>query len=436
MLSLLGLIHPRQTRITLQTGNIAREYSGMTVRGEKPTVRFGALHPGHYIDLLRMPEHRDVGSYPNAPEYVILDETGADVTAQYAITEDFGTITITPRKIVLHTPDREKLYDGLPLEADEIAVWGTLVSGDSLIVYGVDSLTIPGQKPITPIYAILEKNGQDVTANYAITEHFGYLTVRAIPITISTDSKSAPYSGESISAPGWKQTKGQLLKGHRITVTNDTVLQDVGSIPNEAAVTVLDENGADVTHLYDIGFDLGILEIHPIPLTITTESAEKVYDGTELRCTKWKLTENALPEDAVVTVLSSASVTRVGTVDNAIQLRILDGTGKDITYRYDITTDYGTLTIRARSLTLKTGSAQKVFDNFPLECSEYEIIAGQLCDGDNMELIFTSIVEPGYSDNAVLSCIIYHVDAYGNKTDVTSCYRISYQYGKLQITTD
>lgn len=436
ILSLLGLIHPRQTRITLHTGNITKTYDGSTVQGIAPTIYFGSLHEGHSLTLLRVPEHSEVGTYTNTPEYVILDDTGADVTNQYAITEDFGSIVIEPIQITLFTPDKSKQYDGEPLTASDIVVWGELVPGESLIVYGVNSITLPGQEPIRPTYAILAQNGHNVTDNYVITERFGTLTVNPIPISISTDSVTAPYTGKSISAPGWEHKSGQLLQGHRIAVTNTTVLDDVGTIPNEATASILDESGTDVTHLYDIQFDFGQLWITPISLTITTESAEKIYDGTDLRCAKWEITDGKLPDDAQLTMTDSAVLNRVGTVYNAMQFRITDASSRDITYRYSIDYHYGSLTVQPRAITLKTGSAKKGFDGSPLQCNEFEVISGSLCGSDTIELICTTLTEPGYCDNSVISCTIYHVGENGLKTDVTACYRITYEYGSLQITTD
>jgi hypothetical protein len=433
VLSLLGLIHPRQTRITLQTNTITRPYDGTTVVGSTPNVRFGNLHPDHQVKVLNLPEHSAVGTYANAPEYVILDAAGADVTNQYDITENFGNIVIEPLHIVLYAPNQSKVYDGTPLESKDVMVWGDLAPGETFRISGVNSLILPGQEPIAPTYAIVTADGVDVTDQYIIEDKLGTLTVHPIPLAVSTAYASAHYTGQSLSDPGWKQTSGQLLEGHRLAVTNTTVLQDVGSIPNEATATVLDQNGKDVSHLYDIRFTWGKLTILPISLTVTTAGMEKVYDGKDLTCPQWTVTEGTLPADHRVTVLSSASLNRVGTVDNTMSLRITDPDGRDVTYRYDIRFQYGTLTVQPRPLTIKTGSAQKVYDGTALQCNEYEILSGSLCPGDVIELLCIPLVEPGYSDNSVVSCNVFHIDPQGDFTDVTACYRITYEYGSLTI---
>jgi len=433
LLSVLGLIHPRQTRITLHTPTLDQTYSGSTVIGSMPQLRFGRLNNDHHLEVLTLPEHQTVGVYANTPTYVILDATGADVTEQYDITEDFGDIVISPRPITLFAPNRSKIYDGTPLEPDQIQVRGELAPGHQFQLTGANSLTLPGQEPIAPSYAILSAEGHDVTDQYCIEDALGSLTVSPIPLSIHTGSATATYAYQELTAPNWKHASGKLLEGHQLSVTVTTVLRDVGSAPNEAQVTVTDAEGRDMSHLYDIRITCGTLELRPIPLTFKTASDTKVYDGTDLTAPECTLAEGALPADHRITVVRSAAINRVGAVDNAMLLQITDANGRDVTYRYDISYQYGTLTVQPRTLTLRTGSAQKVYDGTALACNEYEILSGSLCGNAYIELLCTALAEPGYCDNAVLSCAIYIKSSSGQLTDVTNCYRISYEFGSLEI---
>ena len=106
-----------------------------------------------------------------------------------------------------------------------------------------------------------------------------------------------------------------------------------------------------------------------------------------------------------------------------------------MTYYYSITCNYGRLRMQPRPITIRTGSAQKVYDGQPLNHNVFEIVAGSLADGDSIQLVCITLHSVGTSDNLVMECVIYHVLADGTKQDVTACYRISFDYGQLQITS-
>lgn len=435
ILSLLGLIHPRRERITLHTDSVSKIYDGTPLRGSEPTISYGALHDGHSMEVRYIPEFSETGEYTNAPVIVILDETGADVTLQYDITHDFGDMTVHAREIMLVSTYKSKVYDGEPLTADEIWVGGgTLAQGHTLVSEGGNAIILPGVEKVQPVYRIVSENGADVTEQYAVTESFGDLEILPISITLTTESAEKIYDGETLSAPGWEHVGGKLLDGHTVDMTVTASLDDVGSTTNEGIARVTDENGKDVSSLYKIDYDFGSLEIEGIPLSIMTQSAQKIYDGKPLVCEKWEITKGDLEDGATIQVQEYAVCNSVGSVDNSMRFLVTDQNGRDITYRYSLTCNYGTLSIQPRAINIRTGSAQKVYDGTPLSCSTFEIISGSLCEGERIDIACTSIVDLGYSDNYVLDCTIYRVETDGSMTDVSACYRITFDYGTLKIT--
>lgn len=437
ILSLIGLIHPRQARITLHTDSVSKIYDGTPLRGSEPTISYGVLHAGHTMEVRYIPEFSETGEYTNAPVIVILDETGADVTSQYDITHDFGDMTVQAREIMLVSAYKSKVYDGEPLTADEVWVGGgTLAQGHALVSEGGNAIILPGVEQVQPVYRIVSESGADVTDQYAITESFGNLEILPISITLTTESAKKTYDGESLSAPEWEHVSGKLLDGHTIDMTVTASIDDVGSVLNEGMAWVKDENGKDVSSLYSFDYDFGSLEIEGIPLYIMTQSAQKVYDGKPLVCEKWEITQGDLEDGATIQVQEYAVCNSVGSVDNSMRFLVTDQDGKDITYRYSLICNYGTLSIQPRAINIRTGSAQKIYDGTPLSCSTFEIISGSLCEGERIDIACTSIVDLGYSDNYVLDCTIYRVEADGRLTDVSACYRITFDYGTLKITLD
>ena len=435
LLSLAGRIHPRKQALHLYTPDIAQVYDETVLTVSPPEIRGGGLHEGHVLSVLAQPEYSRVGEYPNAPEYVILDETGADVTDQYAIIEEFGTIRITPCKITLSSPASFKVYDGEPLTPSPVKLTaGRLVAGHTLEAGGGNELVMPGAETAAPQYRILDAGGSDVTDQYEINENFGTLTVHPIPLTLTTESQRKQYDGKPLSADGWKHADGQLLEGHRLEMTVTATLTQVGAVENQGTARVVDAQGKDVTELYELVYQFGTLEVTGIPLYITTGSAKKEYDGKPLQSQEWTLTGGTLAAGETLHVRSAAVCEGVGTVENRMEFAVTAADGTDVTDIYQIHLTCGTLTIQPRAITIRTGSAQKVYDGSSLSCESFTVTSGSLCPGDTLSISYTSITEVGYSENFVIQCAIYREEDGQSRREVTECYRISYDFGVLKIT--
>lgn len=435
LLSLTGLIHPRTTRITLTTPSASKIYDGAPLTGSALLrISDGALHPGHRLDVRSYPQITLVGQEVNAPGYVILDETDADVTKQYDILENFGTLTVQPRPITLRTSSKSQRYNGQPLYADTPTLRsGSLIEGHQLVFSDGNMLLLPGTAKNAQDFRILSQDGTDMTDQYAITDACGNLTVLPLRLTLRTDSAKKRYDGTPLRAEGWTLVTGTLLEGHSLSAKTLSSLQEVGQCKNELTAAVTDANGTDVSHFYEFNVLSGQLVVDPIPLQITTGSAKKLYDGTPLSCDDWKLTAGKLEAGATIVPAAPYVHDQVGTAQNARAFRILDKDGRDTSSRYQIQYTYGTLDIQPRPLTIRTGSAEKVYDGTALICNTYQILSGSLCPNEKIYLDCTAFLDVGYSDNFVQSCVILR-EEHGMQTDVSSCYRITFQYGRLKIT--
>ena len=213
LLSLAGRIHPRKQALHLYTPDIAQVYDETALTVSTPELRGWRLREGHTLSVTARPEYSRVGEYPNAPEYVILDETGADVTDRYAIIEEFGTVRITPRKIKLSCPGRFKVYDGELLKPWPVTLMaGELVAGHTLETEDGNALVMPGTETAAPQYRILDAGGRDVTDQYEVSENFGTLEILPIPLTLTTESLRKQYDGKPLSATAGNTPTGSCWK--------------------------------------------------------------------------------------------------------------------------------------------------------------------------------------------------------------------------------
>ena len=117
----------------------------------------------------------------------------------------------------------------------------------------------------------------------------GVISTTREKIVIATSSAEKVYDGTDLTCQEWSIVEGALKEGHEATVTATASIKEAGECANVFTVTITDHVGADVTEDYDIEKQTGTLTVTPLPIVVTTASAEKVYDGTALTHDAWEL---------------------------------------------------------------------------------------------------------------------------------------------------
>ena len=190
-----------------------------------------------------------------------------------------ATVIITPATLTVSTPIATKVYEGTPLTAA-----GTIsgfVNDETATFATTGSQTEVGSTANT--YS-LTWDGTAKESNYKVVETIGTLTVTAQSI----DPDNPNYKGITVDAPTDVEYTGEdqtwlptvtdgngkaLVKDTDYTVTYDN--EDRTNVTGIITVTI---NGAGnyagtITRTY---------QITPKPVTITTESKTKAFDGTAL----------------------------------------------------------------------------------------------------------------------------------------------------------
>lgn len=157
-------------------------------------------------------------------------------------------------------------------------------------------------------------------------------------------------------------------------------------------VTVRVTNGG-VSHEYE-----STIKIIPRPITITTGSATKTYDGTPLTNSEIEITKGSLVNKSDLEYRTNGTITNAGTAENSI---LTIGTIEMHT-NYDITVEEGTLTVTPRPITLTSGSASKTYDGTALTNSEVTITSGSLVNASDVTYAAVgSITNVGSSLNRI-----------------------------------
>ena len=193
--------------------------------------------------------------------------------------------------------------------------------------------------------------------------------------------------------------------------------------------TLYDPDRNDVTDEFKIAFLDGKLQIYCAELTVTTVSANGVFDGVPLTCGECSYTGTLLPGHTVSVLRATGEQYLAGSSSNTFEIVILDEQGEDVTDTYKINAQYGTLTVQPRQITVTAGSAEKIYDGAPLTCREYEL-SGELAEGHTVVVTLRgSQTGIGRCENMVESVVIYDRD--GN--DVTDGYIVVTVNGTLRV---
>lgn len=260
-----------------------------------------------------------------------------------------------------------------------------------------DNNTVGDHTTITP-------TGNTYQNNYKVTYETGTLKITKdetteITVTITGKTGSKSYNGEEQTVTGFDYvvTGGgaeksdvtvELKAGKTATATGKNVKTD-GDGKYMMGLTAADFNVTStkyskITVVYD---EDGWLQITPLTVELTTESAEKVYDGTALTKPKVTVTGDgaALFQQEVATLTATGSVignadTTV-TEDNEIAFSMKDGFSEG---NYTITPVLGKLTVKPIT--------KETFDLNTLIKKHFTKAAGS-AEIPNEKFIFTATIE-------------------------------------------
>ncbi len=363
----IGTLTVTPRPLTFYTHNAERVYDGTPLTAHTYAITEGSVAEGQRLQIDFSASVTDVGSLPNAAEYAIFDAAGRDVTQNYSLSVQIGTLTVIPRPLAFFTHGAERVYDGTPLSVRAYEVTeGSPAAGQHLDVELSASITEAGTVSNTPEYAVFDAEGRDVSRNYAFSVEEGSLTVIPRPLTVATESGQKVYDGTSLSAHEYTVTAGSVAEGQRLEVDFLVTLLDAMTVENDVLVTVFGADGRDVTHNYALTLERGTVSVLPRPLTVATGSGQKVYDGTPLSVHEYTVTEGSVAEGQSLDVAFLITLLDVMTVENNVLVTVFGADGRDVTYNYALTLEKGTVSVQPRPLTVETESKQKVYDGTSL----------------------------------------------------------------------
>ncbi len=395
--------------ITLTANSQTRMYDGTALYDDGFSVEEFDIESnrgrieGHEINATVKGSITNVGDVSNiiVKESVVITSGERDVTRNYDISLADGTLTVIHRPIVVVSLSQTFVYNGKDQSYEEFDVTegegitdgkGSIINGQISKVVNNTTIQNVNESGKDNVLEISIFDGDtDVTDNYTIDyQSYGKLTVTKRPITVTANSQTRMYDGTplvdgGVSADPFNEENGTgIVDGHVVTATVKGSITDVGSEANiiiEGSVVV--KNGdEEVTPNYEITTQVGTLTVTVRPIRVQTATASFVYDGKEHYCDDFEVvSEIKVADNQTASVTAKPSVQNVwdGTIENKLTVVIYDKDGKDVSKNYEITYEYGDINVTPRQIKITAGSAEKVYDDEPLSCSDYYV---ESTDGD------------------------------------------------------
>ena len=375
----------------LQIKNVTVDSANFTVAGPStsPTVSANATNTDFKI---KAKEGLPVGNY--TAKITVTDENDKTYTA---------TVTLVVEK---------KQLDGLGAGFTSNWTYGETalepnISGVSSL--GLDEYKVEYAKTGTEDWSTIKPTtAGEYTIRLTITgsnyvESSASSTFKILPtekvVKIVANSSEHQYDGNAYTDNGYKiyfdgaeVTDGKLLNGDIIgNVKINGRVTDV--VDNTANNNVIDRNDITITNrdsYKNIEFEDGTIKITPItnPIVVTADSANKVYDGTELTKDTYTYTDGVLLAGDMLEATITGSQKYVGIADNEVTDVRIKRNGKDITSNYKMGThEKGTLKVTEATQTFNINENVNVLVNGSLTIDEIKAQLGSNITNYNIEFV-------------------------------------------------
>ncbi|GLB79691.1 hypothetical protein SalAn1F4_06240 [Streptococcus alactolyticus] len=291
------------------------------------------------------------------------DVDGNDVDGSYFI-KDGGSHVLNlyyQKDLILTAKSKEKTYDGEALTSDGVddLVSDYLAEGDTITSVTYEgSQTEAGTSDSLPSdVTIVDKNGKDHTDYYHISYASGTLTVNQakVEVYIDGDQKEKFYDGVAetitytvkINDPSGKYQESDLaFTGKEKEITK----KDAGHYDLDLKDRFVNNNKN-----FDVQMEVsnGSLEIKKRRVVLTSDSAQKGFDGTALTAKTVTETEfnkdtgeGFVPLDGLKPIYDvTGSQTAVGASENTFTYKVDNALNDTKLSNYDVQTEYGLLQV-------------------------------------------------------------------------------------------
>ncbi len=431
--------------ITYDLGNLTVDLRNVTVTAKPQSMTYGDENPDltdqYEVEGLLDSDTIDVTldyDYDNIPtsdsgHFMVGEHDAAIIEADHTLTnaESYNytfvaaDLTVEKRAITVVADDKTMTYgDDAPAftytfneddlaEGDEIDVALALEVAESAKTGAGIIKAGEYADVIAAAATIYAGEANAVTENYEITYEFGDLTVVPRNVIVTAKPQSMTYGAENPDLAGQYEVEG-LLDSDTLDVTLD---YDYDSIPtsdsghfeageHEGAVI---EAGHTLTNAesYDYTFVAADLTVGKYAITIVVDDKSMTY-GDDVPVFTYTFNEDDLAEGDVIQValdldIAAAYKTDAGNIKAGeyadvitASATVYDGEANVVTGNYEITYEFGDLTVDLRNITVTAKNQEMTYgDDMPGLEGEYTFDENALAEGDTLDVTLAYQIEDG-----------------------------------------
>ena len=461
--------------LTVTTPDVTLEYTGSRQYPDRYTISAGSLAAGQSVSLVHSDKTGALEVTSRAQENRVqlqILSGGRDVTRNYDINYEFGSLTVLPRKLHLQSEDSYGLvYNGREQSWTAYRVLsGSLAPGHFVKAKKAATQTEPGSCENVVEYEIFTSDGKNVTKNYDLGVSYGTLTVqKGAPLRLALQNLEKEYDASALTPAGFDEEKvfsvlaGTLFPGDYLEIVDTRGSQtNVGSSTYSVSYRIMHKPGlgkaVDATDWYasSLAGD-GMLTVHKKVLEIRFDPITKQYDGKaavpdapdlsnaaigryEGKGHRILLAEGAM--HALRYSLQGQSVPAAVSVgaytytfpEGMLSVVLDDGSGADRTDNYEFRLVGNTIKISGISLTLTAPGSSKQYDGLPLSAEDFSLSqVKETWGADGYRATYTlsgSQTNAGTGTLSVQNVQVWDRDG----KNVTSNFEIKTVSGKLTVT--
>ena len=295
---------------------------------------------------------------------------GSAVESDYAVSATVGTLTVTKDQninaTVEITGDGWK-YDGT-FHKDDVKASSPSEADGATPTYmyykheGNDWVKLTGEPKDAGDYAVRVIWPETDNYKELIAEAPFTIAKRSVTLTSATDEKAydkTPLTNKTVTASG-----DGFIEGEGYTPDVTGTITNIGTATNTFSYTLNDGTKASNYAITKVYGQLTVTNAKAkYDVTVTGNSGEFTYDGTKHEVSGAKTYEFTIDgETYTVSGLktSDPSATDAGTYTNNVTgtPKVTDSQGKDVTDKFAVHTQPGTLAINKRAVVITSGSAQ------------------------------------------------------------------------------
>ena len=421
--------------ITITADSKTREYNGEALTDNGYTFTPGVLVDGDVLQAVVEGSQTDKGSSANVVKSYKVVRGSNDVTGNYKFADSVdGTLTVTPRVVVIESEGSRRVYNGQPLTNPNYKfTTGSFVDGEVSEVKTTGTITEVGSVDNTIVYTTTDKFDAN---NYDITLTPGKLEITPVTaevvVTITENRGSAKYDGTEKTVTGYDtEISNPLYTTDDFHFTGDATITgtDAGSYDME----LVPENFENISNNFsnvEFVIEDGTLTISKREVTLTSATDSKMYNGIPLTNHNVTVSGDGFVDGEGATYTVTGSQLDVGSSKNTFDYELNANTKAK---NYEITKEYGDLTVTAVStqIVITAKSANKTYDGQALTEPRYDFTQNILAEGD----VLTAVVEGSQTDAGSSANVVKSYKVMRGDVDVTDFYTFGeIENGTLTVT--